>query len=419
MYKLTFTLKQHTPLIHFQHDQHGATLRATEVKPKLDKYLLKQLGEGDYKIGIEKAKANNWLVGNGEHPALNYKMRFENVKGFEKQNINSYPNFFANMGDDTLPKHLIFSETVDLKINSFYMDLTVFLEPHLNHFFILNNFGSRQSKGFGSFTLEGDQQEFLKQLSEFTFIVNTTDQLGKTFPRDFTRMNVDQQKMANLFTQIEVFYKSLRSGINRKSREEKTGRKKKTNFYIKPAIFHYAKDVLNKQWDKKSIKEFHLSNYHKMDIQEHQESDILTYSSTKVNEHHLMLRDLFGLSNLEKWHYYDKAKVQKTHVDKKIDRFQSPLTFIPVKTRDNQYLIGVIISNINENFFDQKFKISFNGDTRQQLKTPDSFDWDNFLYYLKNNIPPVDERSSSDYPNKKSQPEFQILSNIYGQLHDQ
>jgi len=36
MYKLEFTLKQHTPIIHFQHDQDGATLRATEVKPKLD-----------------------------------------------------------------------------------------------------------------------------------------------------------------------------------------------------------------------------------------------------------------------------------------------------------------------------------------------------------------------------------------------
>jgi len=38
-YKLTFKLKQHTPIIHFQHDQHGTTLRATEIKPKLDRFL--------------------------------------------------------------------------------------------------------------------------------------------------------------------------------------------------------------------------------------------------------------------------------------------------------------------------------------------------------------------------------------------
>ena len=41
-YKLKFTLKQHTPIIHFQHNQHGATLRASELKPKLDKFLMKK-----------------------------------------------------------------------------------------------------------------------------------------------------------------------------------------------------------------------------------------------------------------------------------------------------------------------------------------------------------------------------------------
>ncbi|MEZ4966906.1 MAG: hypothetical protein R2791_16805 [Saprospiraceae bacterium] len=38
-FKLEFTLKQHTPLIHFQHDQAGATLRATEVKARLDAFV--------------------------------------------------------------------------------------------------------------------------------------------------------------------------------------------------------------------------------------------------------------------------------------------------------------------------------------------------------------------------------------------
>jgi len=39
-YKLCFKLKQHTPIIHFQADQKGATLRATELKPKLDRFLM-------------------------------------------------------------------------------------------------------------------------------------------------------------------------------------------------------------------------------------------------------------------------------------------------------------------------------------------------------------------------------------------
>ena len=55
MYRLEFTLKQHTPLIHFQQDQEGATLRATEVKPKLDRFIIERLGNGNYDEGLKKS----------------------------------------------------------------------------------------------------------------------------------------------------------------------------------------------------------------------------------------------------------------------------------------------------------------------------------------------------------------------------
>ena len=44
MNQLTAILKQHTPMIHFQHNESGATLRASEVKPLLDKFILTKLG---------------------------------------------------------------------------------------------------------------------------------------------------------------------------------------------------------------------------------------------------------------------------------------------------------------------------------------------------------------------------------------
>ena len=77
MNRLEIKLKQHTPLIHFQHDQEGATLRASEVKPKLDRFVLTRLGQGNYQVGIAQAKTNGWLIGKGDHPALDYKMRIE------------------------------------------------------------------------------------------------------------------------------------------------------------------------------------------------------------------------------------------------------------------------------------------------------------------------------------------------------
>ena len=38
-FKKTFKLKQHTPLIHFQHEQEGATLRDSEAESKMDRFV--------------------------------------------------------------------------------------------------------------------------------------------------------------------------------------------------------------------------------------------------------------------------------------------------------------------------------------------------------------------------------------------
>ena len=40
-FRREYTLLAQTPMIHFQHDQSGAALRPSEVKPKFDRYLRK------------------------------------------------------------------------------------------------------------------------------------------------------------------------------------------------------------------------------------------------------------------------------------------------------------------------------------------------------------------------------------------
>lgn len=72
MHKLEFQLTQHTPIIHFQSGYEGATLRASGVKPKLDRYLLKK---------IKKDELNpNWFISQ-ERGALDYKLRFTLPEG--------------------------------------------------------------------------------------------------------------------------------------------------------------------------------------------------------------------------------------------------------------------------------------------------------------------------------------------------
>ena len=91
-FQLEFTLKQHTPLIHF-HDHEGATLRATELKPKLDKFIVEQLGGWDK---VDK----NWLIGKGkaEHKALDYKVTITPAPS------DSWKDFIEDPGFETIHK---------------------------------------------------------------------------------------------------------------------------------------------------------------------------------------------------------------------------------------------------------------------------------------------------------------------------
>ena len=58
MQRLIFELIQHTPIIHFQAKDMGATLRASEVKPKLDRYLMKQFEKED----LDTSLIEKWWI---------------------------------------------------------------------------------------------------------------------------------------------------------------------------------------------------------------------------------------------------------------------------------------------------------------------------------------------------------------------
>lgn len=83
MHTLTFTLKQHTPIIYFQHEQDGATLRASELKPKLDKYLVENVLESKfdnckrYLVGYTKDREDKWRERFAKEGfrALDYRVR--------------------------------------------------------------------------------------------------------------------------------------------------------------------------------------------------------------------------------------------------------------------------------------------------------------------------------------------------------
>ncbi|KAA6311328.1 hypothetical protein EZS27_037522, partial [termite gut metagenome] len=186
MKKLIVTLKQHTPLIHFQHEQEGATLRASEVKPRLDRFIITSLGGGKYDIGKELIKKEHpeLLIGKGEHPALDYKMHIKNdeqgevreyllasslsnkdiskLKKINAKVLAKTPYFAQEKENGEIvngerewdaieKKGILFIGDIEITIKTLKEELITEIQRSIQSFFIVNNFGTRQSKGFGCF----------------------------------------------------------------------------------------------------------------------------------------------------------------------------------------------------------------------------------------------------------------------------
>jgi hypothetical protein len=229
MYKLEIKLKQHTPIIHFQHDQEGATLRATELKPKLDRYLLK-------KIGKEEILANNWAKkhSNGSI-SLTYKVSMlcfdqkdvsirtrwddnrrnrETGENERKVKANSYPMILANMdwkdSEDEI-KNLALAENCTMNVFSFHRDLLRKIEENIAYFFAETNFGNRQNKGFGSFYVSPQSKYGYKPIEEAFFYANKSIVCWKFKKTDNEGIKNEYKR---LFGQIDVIYRLLKSGYN-------------------------------------------------------------------------------------------------------------------------------------------------------------------------------------------------------------
>ena len=118
-FTLSYQLQQHSPYIHFQSEQKGATLRATELKPKLDKYLIVEHFDNNFE------RYKHLLVGyKGQNqkdikPALDYKVSI-NARSVNVTDIpEKFPCFFANMGDKNESSFKRFSFAKDITIEFF------------------------------------------------------------------------------------------------------------------------------------------------------------------------------------------------------------------------------------------------------------------------------------------------------------
>ena len=401
MYKLEVTLKQHTPLIHFQPDQEGATLRASEVKPKLDRFILTRLGEdsayqskrdeiaraiGDeynnlnsYEKGKFIAQGLGWLIGNGEQPALDYKMKIiplNNNKpdqyiiasrlSINQQNLlvqrnykvinfspyfaqeKEYSQLFIRINNNyqlrndfrnklsMLSKKGIKYDKIKCEIVSFNEPLLKYITDILPEFFIVENFGTRNGKGFGSFTvfsmkLNGVQQEINNDVKSW---------LTKNYDFVYKKTCNGQDP----FQIIQKDYKLMKAGYNRHEG------------YQKSLLFlYFAKQNIRweKRWFKRKIKEFGYTlkqdvNGDPIDINLKQSWDDTkcainsddTECPSNSDDNYYYIRALLGLAEVFDFLTNNRSvKISvKVNCNNKLERFKSPVIFKIID--ENIYLVG-------------------------------------------------------------------------------
>jgi len=352
-FTLSIPLKQHTPILHFQHTQDGAGLRATELKPKLDRLLHSVM-----------QVPKNWLVGHGHNDitALDYKLK---IKGdvtedylvassiprfvreeFQDNNqpfITSAPYFADNEPiknkklDDARRGRMM--QNVRLEFFSFHIRLIEKIEEWLPVLLAYENFGLRQSKGFGGFCPDnfsiGDFENALKKHPDFG---------GGLYYRVHGGFKA-------AFKKIDEEYKILKSGFAKTPSQ----------------MEEYFDEQFNIKWEKPTIKRELVKGRG-----EPRQRDYTKDAKVKY------IRALLGVAELYEFPRDNKEKITIKNNDG-IDRFRSPITFKVF----NETIYMVWSKNpIPDEIYDAEFTFTNKRKKSIRIKTPPksiNFNLEDFL----------------------------------------
>lgn len=329
-----YKLVQHTPLIHFQHSEPHACLRATEVKPKLDRFLIEQLEEDD-RFGDGRWK--KWFVGDGSQQSFDYMMRItpnservDRTQSIERAIASAehrppnasfheiHKNYFGNMASgnniqdtirETFKESLFYKDGLTLTIRCFIPELLTLIDEHIRGFFMMHNFGTRQRKGFGSFTVD---------ISTKPNEPKGFDLVGKYCPNAYYCKLDNDVNADALLDAVWVISAFLRSGFNRGEGN-----------YVRGFVFRYFQREKNPLAnDKAFVKQQVLHNvYNEATRGEH----LHPYGN---NVRYRYVRGLLGTNENSRFCRDPNAHTPVydiyTHSAEGIERFPSPLLFKPI-----------------------------------------------------------------------------------------
>ena len=366
--KLELDLKCHAPIIHFQPEEEGATLRASEVKPKFDRYLIKKVPSLKKRFKNQSLAYKMKFIDNS--PSIIYKSK-ENKDQFDKRTNNNEGNFelyFARDGKrrvETNPTMII--TCFDIELQNLIID-------HIKNFFIVTNFGAAQGKGYGSFTVNDKEQDKQDYQSNIEAVLKEEFGLKTLYKMDFRQQCSKlgfSKRIKVIFENIEQFYKIIKSGYNYKGK------------YARSALFMYMHDK------EKNLFKIDIGNEKAALKDKIIEKPFGTrpYHLNKQTHNEKYVRALLGLSsylsftdirkNTKKEEKDISVNIDIMHeankIEANIERFSSPITFKVIN--DIVYIIPK--QRWCKYILNKKFKFKY----KVSKKIPRS--WTNGIEYKK------------------------------------
>jgi len=312
----------------------------------LDRFILTKLGKGNYEQGIEIAEKNKWLVGNGDHPALDYKVRVEPHQLIKKGDVVIIP---------PVKDKWILHKEIHITITSFHLELLQLLRDVngnisdlLKTFFVLHNFGKRQNKGFGCFyPKEMDEIEFK------TLAISNNANIFK-YSNQLKFSPIQDNNPTSFYKTITKEWSRLKSGKN-------------FNGYEKSRVFEYLEDKnfrWDKRWIKRKLKE--LIDDKTLPYGLRYNTDPIDINDRNIwndtsNEEYRYGRALLGLA--EHYEYQTTNSDYKYQVIVKSDvaeRFKAPITF-KIFNRS----IYAIVENVFPEIYNKDFHFSIQQKERE------------------------------------------------------
>ncbi|SFU71071.1 hypothetical protein SAMN04487886_11134 [Clostridium sp. DSM 8431] len=351
MNKLEIELVQHTPIIQFQGQQKGAVLRGTEVKPKLDKFLIKYIFKEfnqykQYLIGYKEGMTEEDFF---DKKPLNYKIRFKTSGKIDSNKINKNTSFyFNNIGDSDKidANRLVFVNNGKISVEFFSLnrELIKAIDDNFDDFLLINNFGFRQNKTFGSFTSKRDNRKNED-------IINRIKELkdnNKIYYIEYEDNIKDDTMYNKIRDDAYKIYQYMKSGISYPKKEESY-------------LFKY----MNNNENIKDEKQFIVNNI----FNKGNDGDKCQYRYERAV---LGVCDYIDYKTLPNKKKGGVVKYESTSVE----RYKSPILF---KIIGN---ILIIISEEDTNIYDEKFYFKKEGCKKgKEIRTPskEEFNLDDFL----------------------------------------